>query len=288
MENVIELRNISKAFNGFRLENLSLDVKRGYVTGFIGANGAGKTTTIKIMMNLLKPDRGEVKVFGLNYQQHEKEIKERIGFVFDNHLFYDHITLKEMKQIIAPAYKRWDERQFHYYVDKFELPLKKRMKSFSKGMKMKASLAFALSHHAELIIMDEPTSGLDPVFRRELLEMLHDLMIKGDKTIFYSTHITTDLDRLADYISFIQNGKLVFTKEFYKIEEEYALVKGSTELLDADTEKEFIAIRKTNTGFEALTANVQAVKRIFGAEVVFEKPTLEDIMYYSKRGEVRV
>lgn len=288
MENVIELRNISKAFNGFRLENLSLDVKRGYVTGFIGANGAGKTTTIKIMMNLLKPDRGEVKVFGLNYQQHEKEIKERIGFVFDNHLFYDHITLKEMKQIIAPAYKRWDERQFRYYVDKFELPLKKRMKSFSKGMKMKASLAFALSHHAELIIMDEPTSGLDPVFRRELLEMLHDLMINGDKTIFYSTHITTDLDRLADYISFIQNGKLVFTKEFYKIEEEYAIVKGSTELLDKDTEKEFISIRKTDTGFEALTGNVQAVKRIFGEEVIVEKPTLEDIMYYSKRGEVHV
>lgn len=288
MENIIQLRNISKAFKGFQLENLSLNVKQGFVTGFIGANGAGKTTTIKIMMNLLKPDHGEVKVFGLNYEQHEKEIKERIGFVFDNHLFYDHLTLKEMKQIIAPAYKRWDERQFRYYVDQFELPLKTRLKSFSKGMKMKASLAFALSHHAELIIMDEPTSGLDPVFRRELLEMLHDLMSDGDKTIFYSTHITTDLDRLADYISFIQNGKLVFTKEFYKIEEEYALVKGSMELLDRDTEKEFISIRKTNTGFEALTANVQAVKRIFGTEVIIEKPTLEDIMYYSKRGGVRV
>lgn len=288
MENVIQLRNISKTFKSFQLENLSLDVKQGFVSGFIGANGAGKTTTIKIMMNLLKPDHGEVKVFGLNYEQHEKEIKERIGFVFDNHLFYDHLTLKEMKQIIAPAYKRWDERQFRYYVDQFELPLKTRLKSFSKGMKMKASLAFALSHHAELIIMDEPTSGLDPVFRRELLEMLHDLMSDGDKTIFYSTHITTDLDRLADYISFIQNGKLVFTKEFYKIEEEYALVKGSMELLDRDTEKEFISIRKTNTGFEALTANVQAVKRIFGTEVIIEKPTLEDIMYYSKRGGVRV
>lgn len=288
MENVIELRNISKAFNGFRLENLSLDVKRGYVTGFIGANGAGKTTTIKMIMNLLKPDHGEVKVFGLNYKQHEKEIKERIGFVYDQNVFYDHVTFKEMKKIISRAYKRWDEKVFRYYVDKFELPLNKRMKTFSKGMKMKASLALALSHHAELIIMDEPTSGLDPVFRRELLEMLHELMVDGNKTIFFSTHITTDLERLADYIAFIQNGKLVFTKEFYKIEEEYALVKGSTDLLDRDTEKEFIALRRTDTGFEALTSNIDEVQRIFGDEVIIEKPTLEDIMYYSKRGEIHV
>lgn len=193
-----------------------------------------------------------------------------------------------MKKIIAPAYKQWDEKQFKYYIEKFELPLNKKMKTFSKGMKMKASLAFALSHHAELILMDEPTSGLDPVFRRELLELLHELMENGDKTIFFSTHITTDLDRLADYISFIQDGKLVFTKEFYKIEEEYAIVKGPTELLDSDTEREFIAIRKAPTGFEALTSNIHSVQTVFGKEVIIEKPSLEDIMYYTKRGEVYV
>lgn len=286
MHNIIELRNINKTFKGFQLDNLSMDVKQGLVTGFIGANGAGKSTTIKIIMNLLKPDNGEVKIFGLDYKHHEKAIKERIGFVFDDNVFYEQVTLSEMKRIIAPAYKQWDEKKFNYYIEKFELPLKKKMKTFSKGMKMKASLAFALSHHAELIIMDEPTSGLDPVFRRELLELLHDLMVSGDKTIFFSTHITTDLDRLADYISFIQGGKLVFTKEFYKIEEEYAIVKGPTELLDADTEKEFIAIRKANTGFEALTSNIQSVKGVFGKEVIIDKPSLEDIMYYTKRGEV--
>ena len=288
MDNIIELRNINKTFKGFQLENLSMNVKQGFVTGFIGANGAGKSTTIKIIMNLLKPDNGEVKVFGLDYKQHEKAIKERMGFVFDDNVFYEQVTLNEMKKIIAPAYKQWDEKQFNYYIEKFELPLKKKMKTFSKGMKMKASLAFALSHHAELILMDEPTSGLDPVFRRELLELLHELMANGDKTIFFSTHITTDLDRLADYISFIQNGKLIFTKEFYKIEEEYAIVKGPTELLDADTEKEFIAIRKASTGFEALTSNIQSVQTIFGKEVIIEKPSLEDIMYYTKRGEVHV
>lgn len=284
MENVIELRNIHNEFKDFKIENLSMEVKKGFVTGFIGANGAGKSTTIKIIMNLLKPAKGEVNVFGLDYAKNEKAIKERIGFVYDDNVFYEQATLADMKKIIAPSYKQWDDVLFRKYVDQFELPLKKKMKTFSKGMKMKASLAFALSHHAELIIMDEPTSGLDPVFRRELLELLHEEMLSGEKTIFFSSHITTDLDRLADYITFIQDGKLVFSKEFYQIEEEYAIVKGANDLLDTDTEKEFVAIRKVNTGFEALTNNQSSVKKIFGSEVLLEKASLEDIMYFTKRG----
>lgn len=204
--------------------------------------------------------------------------------MYDDNVFYEQATLADMKKIIAPSYKQWDDVLFRKYVDQFELPLKKKMKTFSKGMKMKASLAFALSHHAELIIMDEPTSGLDPVFRRELLELLHEEMLSGEKTIFFSSHITTDLDRLADYITFIQDGKLVFSKEFYQIEEEYAIVKGANDLLDTDTEKEFVAIRKVNTGFEALTNNQSSVKKIFGSEVLLEKASLEDIMYFTKRG----
>lgn len=285
MENIIELRNVNKSFKGFQIQNLSMEIKQGFVTGFIGANGAGKSTTIKMIMNLLKPDRGDIHVFGMNYATHEKAIKERIGFVFDDNVFYEGLTLKEIKRIIARAYKRWDEQQFRYYRELFELPLNKKMKTFSKGMKMKASLAIALSHHAELIIMDEPTSGLDPVFRRELLTILHELMLTGEKTLFFSTHITTDLNRIADYISFIQNGQLIFTKEFYTIEEEYAVVKGSLDLLDRETEKEFISIQRANTGFEALTSNIESVKTIFGNTVLIEKPSLEDIMYYSKRGK---
>ena len=286
MENVIEIRNVHNEFKSFKIEDLSFDVKQGFVTGFIGANGAGKSTTIKILMNLIKPARGEVKVFGLDYATHEKAIKERIGFVYDENVFYEQANLLDMKKIIAPAYKQWDDVLFKRFVDQFELPLKKKMKTFSKGMKMKASLAFALSHQAELIIMDEPTSGLDPVFRRELLDLLHEQMLTGEKTVFFSSHITTDLDRLADYITFIQNGKLVFSKEFYKIEEEYAIVKGSNELLDRDTEKAFISVRKANTGFEALTNNRATVKQVFGSNVMVEKATLEDIMYFTKRGLV--
>ncbi|WP_068673670.1 ABC transporter ATP-binding protein [Oceanobacillus sp. Castelsardo] len=285
MENVIELQHVHKSFDGFQLNNLSMTIKKGFVTGFIGGNGAGKSTTIKLMMNLLQPDRGTISIFGLNYKDHEKEIKQRIGFVFDENIFYENVTLAEMKKIIKPAYVNWDDNLFHYYVKTFELPLNKKIKSFSKGMMMKASLTIALSHHAELIIMDEPTSGLDPSFRRELLDILHNLMQDGEKTIFFSTHLTTDLDRIADYITFIHKGKHIFTKEIYQIEEEYAIVKGGIELLDKDTEREFISIRKSNHGFEALTANKTRAENIFGGMALIEKPTLEDIMFYTKKGE---
>lgn len=237
-----------------------------------------------MLMNLLQPDAGTISIFGMNYNKHEKEIKQRIGFVYDENIFYEQSTMLDMRSIMKSAYAKWDDELFHYYVKEFELPIKQKIKSFSKGMMMKASLALALSHHAELIIMDEPTSGLDPIFRRELLDILHSFMQDGEKTIFFSTHITTDLDRIADYITFIHNGELMFSKEYYQIEEEYAIIKGATELLDRDTEKEFIAIRRSNHGFEALTSNKAQASHLFGDSVLLEKPSLEDIMYYTKKG----
>lgn len=285
MEQVIELNNVTKQFKGFSMNNLDLQVKKGFVTGFIGANGAGKSTTIKLIMNLLKPDAGEVKVFGLDYTNHEKEIKERIGFVYDGNVFYEGLNLKDIKRIVGPAYKRWDDALFYQYVEQFELPLNKAIKTFSKGMQMKASLAIALSHHAELIIMDEPTAGLDPIFRRELLDLIQELMLDGNRTIFFSTHITTDLDRLADYIVFIRNGEIVFNQSIHDVAENYALVKGGLDLLDRDTEKVFVHVQRASTGFEALTDNIKAVKTMFGDSVVIEKASLEDIMYYMKGGK---
>ncbi|KHF41592.1 ABC transporter ATP-binding protein [Halalkalibacter okhensis] len=284
MENVVELKNVTKKLKGFTVRNIDLQVKKGFVTGFIGANGAGKSTTIKMMMNLLRPDEGEVKLFGLDYKKHEKEIKERIGFVYDGNVFFEGLNLKDIKRIVAPAYKKWDDAQFYQYIEQFELPLNKAIKTFSKGMQMKASLAIALSHQAELIIMDEPTAGLDPIFRRELLDLLQEIMIDGNRTIFFSTHITTDLDRIADYIAFIQSGELLFTQSIHDVAENYALVKGGMELLDRDTEKAFVDIHRAPTGFEALTDNVSAVKEMFGDSVVIERASLEDIMYYLKGG----
>ena len=284
MENVVEFTNVTKKFKDFSVKNIDLQVKQGFVTGFIGANGAGKSTTIKMMMNLLRPDVGEIKLFGLDYKKHEKAIKERIGFVYDGNVFFEGLNLKDIKRIVAPAYKHWDDTLFYRYVEKFELPLNKAIKTFSKGMQMKASLAIALSHHAELIIMDEPTAGLDPIFRRELLDLLQELMIDGNRTIFFSTHITTDLDRIADYIAFIQSGELVFNQSIHDVAENYALVKGGLDLLDRDTEKAFIHVHRASTGFEALTDNIKAVKNIFGDSVAIDRASLEDIMYYLKGG----
>ncbi|MEK4441444.1 MULTISPECIES: ABC transporter ATP-binding protein [Niallia] len=284
MENVVELRNATKKFKGFSVNNINLEVKKGFITGFIGENGAGKSTTIKMMMNLLKPDAGQVKLFGLDYQTHEKAIKERIGFVYDGNVFFEGLNLIDIKRIVGPAYKQWDDRLFYQYVEKFELPLKKAIKTFSKGMQMKASLAIALSHHAELIIMDEPTAGLDPIFRRELLNLLQELMVDGNRTLFFSTHITTDLDRIADYIAFIQRGELIFNQSTLDITENYAVVKGGLDLLDRDTEKSFVHLNRGPTGFVALTDDRKEVEQVFGESVVIEHATLEDIMYYTKGG----
>lgn len=285
MESIIELSNVNKAFDGFALKDISFQVKKGFVTGFVGANGSGKSTSIKLIMNLLQPDSGTVKVFGLSYKEHEKEIKQKIGFVYDEHVFYENLTLIEMKKLIKPVYERWDDELFDSYIELFQLPLKKKLKTFSKGMMMKASLAIALSHHAELIIMDEPTAGLDPVFRREFLNLLHDIVQDGEKTIFFSTHITSDLDRIADYIVFLHKGQIIFTQEFYAIAEQYVLVKGGLDLLDTDTEKEFVAIRKSKLGFEGLSNTKERVMQLFGDLALYEKATLEDIMFYTKKGD---
>lgn len=211
MEPILEINNLRKNFKSFSLKDISFSMEKGYIMGFIGPNGSGKSTTIKLILNLLRRDGGEIKVFGLDNIQHETEIKNRIGFVLDENHFYEELTLQEMKRIIAPLYKNWDDRAFTRYLADFNLPPRKRIKDLSKGMKMKFSLAVALSHNAELLIMDEPTSGLDPVVRNELLEILTYLIQDENKGVFLSTHITSDLDKIADYITLINDGRIVFS-----------------------------------------------------------------------------
>lgn len=282
MENLVEFKNVSKYFKDFSLENINLQVKQGQITGFVGANGAGKSTTMKLMMNLLQPDTGEIKVFGKNYANHEKQLKERIGFVYDSNVFYESLNLKDIRKIIGPAYKNWSDSQFYNYINRFELPLNKAIKTFSKGMLMKTSLAMALSHEAEFIMMDEPTAGLDPVFRRELLDILKEMMEGGRRTIFFSTHITSDLEQIADNITFIQQGKILFNESIRNIQKRYALVKGNTNLINHDIEKSFISIERSSTEFQAITNNAEEVRRLLGDQVVIEEATLEDIMFYTK------
>lgn len=286
MENILEVIGLNKSYREFSLNNISFSLKPGYIMGFIGPNGAGKSTTIKLIMNLIKKDSGNINVFGLDHIKHDKEIKSRIGFVYDENYFYEDLTIGEMKNILAPFYKSWDNKIFNKYIKDFELPSNKKIKELSKGMKMKFSLAIALSHKAELIIMDEPTAGLDPVFRSELLDILYNIIQDENISIFFSTHITTDLEKIADYITFINRGEIVFSETKDKVLENYALVKGSKALLDSDIRKEFIAIRENSFGFEGLTNNPKNIKLLFKQDIVIEKPSLEDIMVYTVRGNI--
>lgn len=282
LENVIEIRGISKEFKKFSFDRIDLQIKQGYTTGLIGANGSGKTTLIKLMMNLLQPDKGDISIFGLDYATHEKAIKDRIGFVYDSNIFYESLNLKDISKIIAPSYKHWDNKQFKAYVDQFELPFKKPIKHFSKGMQMKASIAMALSHHAEFIIMDEPTAGLDPTFRRDLLDIFQDVMVNENRSILFSTHTTSDLERFADYIILMDQGEILLHKRMDELQEKYALVKGNSDLLDRDTEAHFINIERTQGGFQALTIDKKQVHQTFGDYIVTERASLDDIMFHMK------
>src|SRR5690554_3949627 len=189
-----------------------------------------------------------------------------------------------MKSIVASFYSRWDDNQFNYYIHEFGLNPKVKIKTLSKGMKMKFSLAIALSHNADLIIMDEPTSGLDPVFRREILDILYNIIQDENKAIFFSTHITTDLEKIADYITFINRGKIVFSKSIDEVFESYKMVKGGNDILDWNIRKELIGLRTTNVGFEGLTQKPDKLKKILGDQIIIEKPSLEDIMFHITRG----
>lgn len=281
MSNILEIKNLRKEYNDFSLRDISFNLERGYIMGFIGPNGAGKSTTIKLIMNLIKKQSGEIKIFGKDNIKDEREIKQKIGFVYDENYYYEDLTIRDIKRIIAPFYKYWDEAAFNRYLKDFNLNPAKKIKTLSKGMKMKFSLAVALSHNADLIIMDEPTSGLDPVFRCEILDILCKLIQDENKSVFFSTHITTDLEKIADYITFINNGEIIFSESKDQILDKYAIIKGSKELLDSDTEKEFINIRRNSFGFEALTDNVDKIRRLFQKDVVIDKASLEDIMVYT-------
>jgi len=285
VENILEVKNLKKSFKDFTLNNISFNLPKGYITGFIGPNGSGKTTTIKLILNLLKKDSGEINVFGMDNIAHEIEIKNRIGFVYDESHFYEELTAEEMKRIIAPHYQSWDENQYRKYVKEFGLSPDKKIKELSRGMKVKYSLAIALSHHADLLIMDEPTSGLDPMVRSEILDILYNVIQDENKGVFFSTHITSDLDRIADYIVMIYNGDILFCKAKDELMENHSIVKGSLSLLKNDMSKGLIGIRKNDYGFDALSASKNAAAEYARAGAVLDKPTLEDIMLYYTRKE---
>ena len=232
MDNILEVNGLVKRYPAFSLDNVSFSLPEGCVTGFIGANGAGKTTTIRSILNLAHKDAGTIKIFGLDAEEHEQEIKDRIGIVMDGSYFYNDLSMRDMKSIIAPAYSKWSDADYRSYMEKFELDPKQKISTLSSGMRMKYALVLALSHQAELLIMDEPTSGLDPLVRSQFLEIIKEYMKNGGKGVFFSTHITSDLDKIADVLILIDGGKIIFQQSKDELLDMFRIVKGSAALLN--------------------------------------------------------
>jgi ABC-2 type transport system ATP-binding protein len=280
----IEIKNLKKEYKNFTLNIKNMEVKKGFITGFIGPNGSGKTTTIKAIMNMVKPDDGSVLVLGKNIWE-DLKVKELIGFIGDVSGYLEECKIKNIKKNVCRFYDNWDEALYNHLINKFQLSENSIYGKLSKGQKKQFDLAVALAIKPKILIMDEPTANLDPVVRNEFLEILQEQMEKNDLTIFYSTHVTSDLDKCADYIIFIYKGEILLYDEKDKILDKYSIIKGKNELLDEETKKYLISIKSNNFGFEALTPNKEEAYEIFGEEVIYEKPNLEDIMlYYTRRG----
>ncbi|MEK5482591.1 MULTISPECIES: ABC transporter ATP-binding protein [unclassified Viridibacillus] len=277
--NSIEVKGLSKKYKEFQIEDVSLTLPRGVIMGFIGENGAGKTTTIKCILNLLQNDTGEIRLFGKKLEEAEIEIKEEIGVVFDDILFPEPLNPTKINHFMKKLYKNWDVSYYFELLEKFHVPLKKTMKELSRGMRMKLSIAVALAHHPKLLILDEPTSGLDPIVRDEILELFQDFMQDKSHSILFSSHITTDLEKIADYITFIHEGKIQFSEEKDYLLEEYAIFRGDDQELKAIPPTAIKGIRRNAYSVEALVKRSE-VNTIFS----LEKPTIEEVMLFTVKG----
>ena len=276
MDDIINLKNVEKEFYGFKLGPLDLNIKKGTVTGLIGENGAGKSTTLKLLLNALKKDRGTIEVFGKDINDLSEEEKYKIGFVYDDLYLPDTMDIGEIETFHEKLYREyWQEDIFYGLVDRFNLPEKKAIKSFSRGMKMELSFALALSHNAELLILDEATSGLDPVARDDFLDILLDFIQDENHTVLISSHILSDLEKIADYIAFIHKGDLLFNEEKDRLMEIYGLVSLNDEEYESLDKDAIVAVRKHKFGHECL---VVREKMPDGLEL--ENPSIEDIMVY--------
>lgn len=280
MTNVIELSGLTKAYPNFLLDNIGFSVPKGFVTGFIGQNGAGKTTTLKLLMGMVLKDGGDIRLLGRPAD--EVAVKDEIGVLFDQPYYQEDWTPTDIERAVRPFYTNWESQTYNRYLERFSLPSNQKFKTMSRGMKMKLGMAVTLSHQAKLLLLDEPTSGLDPVGRDEMLEILRDYMMKEDRTVFFSTHITTDLEKIADYITYLHKGKVVYSGAKDDFIDTYCLVRGGANDLPLEKKSKIIGLREHIGGFEGMIR----IKDIggFGSGVVTEAVTLEEIMVFTNRG----
>ncbi len=276
----IEFKKVVKQYDDFMLHDVSFVLPRGCIMGIIGENGAGKSTMIKLMLNLIQKEAGKITVLGCDSDRLSRSVREKIGVVFDECCFPENLKLKEIEKILKNIYQHWNSKAFKEYAATFNLPENKAVKDFSRGMKMKLSIAAALSHHAELLILDEATSGLDPVVRDEILDVFFDFIQEEKNSILISSHITSDLEKICDYITFLNNGSIIMSEAKDDILTKYVVVKGGRDELESLPKEEIIGIRKSQFGAEALIRR-QAAPIGF----VVEPADLEQIMLFNIRKE---
>ncbi|MEY9975938.1 ABC transporter ATP-binding protein [Lysinibacillus sp. RC79] len=279
--NAIEVHDLQKSFKGFSLNDVSFSVPQGTVMGFVGENGAGKSTTIKCILNLLKKEYGEISLFGKDIVEHELSLKNDIGVVFDDLHVPETLNAAQLDKIMKKVFKTWDSGYYFERLAQFKVPERKKIKELSRGMRMKLSIALALSHHPKLLILDEPTSGLDPIIRDEILDLFLTFMQDETHSILFSSHITSDLEKIADYITFIHNGEILFSESKDALVYEYGIFKGSNEEVSDIPEHAIIKKRNGAFGIEALV-HKNKVNKVFS----LERPSIEDIMLFYVKGSV--
>jgi ABC-2 type transport system ATP-binding protein len=285
MENMIEIKNLKKKYDDkFELGKIDITIPKGVIIGLIGENGSGKTTLIKSMLSIIKIDSGEIKIFGKDYKKEEKAIKEDIGVVLDNMFFPELLNAKDINNSMKDIYKNWDSKLYFSYLKKFNLPDNKPLKSMSKGMRKKLEIVAAISHKPKLLILDEPTSGLDPVIRFEVLEIFQKFIEDEEHSILLSTHITSDIEHIADEIIFIDKGKKVLQKSRDEIIDSYGILKCDIDYFSNIDKKDIIAYKKTKYTYEILVSNKEQARKKYHS-CIMDKITLEDLMVLVIKGE---
>lgn len=284
MNNTLCIKGLTKTFDNFKLNNINMVIPKGSIMGLIGENGAGKTTLIKCILNLIKKDSGNINVLDFDIDNSDGIYKEYIGVVFDECLFNEVYNSKDINKIFKGIYKNWNESEFFSYIKKFNIDEKKKIKEYSKGMKMKLSIAVALSHNAKLLILDEAMSGIDPIVRNEILDIFMDFIQNDENSILISSHITSDLEKICDYITFIHNGEIFASRNKDLFIEEYGILKcGNDEFENIDKE-DILSVRKNNFNVEILVDKKYKMKNKY-KNFIIDNVTLEDIMMFVIKGE---
>lgn len=282
METVLSVENLTKHYPGFTLDSVSFSIPKGCVMGLIGENGAGKSTTINAILDLVHRDGGLVKFWGRELSS-AKDIKEDIGVVFDGVNFYETLTPAKVGKILSAAYRQWDDRLYKDYLTRFSLPADKEIKDFSKGMKVKLCIAAALSHMPKLLILDEATVGLDPVMRDDILEIFSEFVRNGEHSIMMSSHITTDLEKIADHITFIHKGKVVFSKRKYDLLCRYGVIRCEDALFEQIDREDILAWRKEGREYSLLVADKERIAAKYNNATV-ESVSIDDILLLYVKG----